>query len=66
MSKIIRATIETSHVNLTIRAPTGGWLSDLDRWRDAQPVPPKRADVIKLAVIQFLDRQAAQRAASKR
>ena len=60
MSKITQATTDVPHENLTIRAPRE-WLDRLDAWRAAQPVPPKRADVIKLAVLQFIDRQHAKK-----
>ena len=56
MSRITQATTEVPHQNLTIRAPQE-WLDKLDAWRTAQPVPPKRADVIRLAVLQFIGRE---------
>lgn len=60
MSKINQATTEVPHENLTLRVPRE-WLDRLDAWRAAQPVPPKRGDVIKLAVLQFIDRQQEPR-----
>lgn len=42
--------------NLSIRASTE-WIDKLDAWRASQAVPPKRADVIRLAVLQFLAKQ---------
>ena len=65
MSRITQATTETPHENVTFRAPRE-WLTRVDAWRNEQPVPPKRADVIKLAVLQFLDRQIAEQAARRR
>ncbi len=60
MSKVTQATTDVPHENLTIRAPRE-WLDRLDAWRAAQPVPPKRVDVIKLAVLQFIERQQERR-----
>jgi len=59
MGKITRATTEVAHENITIRAPRS-WLEAIDKWCASQPVPPKRSDVIKLAVTQFIDRQVAE------
>lgn len=56
MNKVKQATTEIEHQNLTLRVPTE-WLDRLDAWRATQPVPPKRTDVIKLAVLQFIDRK---------
>lgn len=53
MGKIRQATTDVPHENITIRAPQE-WLDRLDAWRASQPVPPKRSDVIKLAVLQFI------------
>lgn len=39
--------------SITIRVPRE-WLERLETWRNKQAVPPKRADVIKLAVMQFI------------
>jgi metal-responsive CopG/Arc/MetJ family transcriptional regulator len=39
--------------SITIRVPKD-WLDRLDAWREKQAVPPKRGDVIKLAVMQFV------------
>ena len=65
MTKLMQATTDMPHENITIRAPRA-WLENLDAWRASQPVPPKRVDVIKLAVLQFIDRQRAEHAARKR
>ncbi len=53
MGKISHATTEVPHENLTIRVPQE-WLDRLDAWRAAQPVPPKRGEVIKVAVAWFV------------
>jgi hypothetical protein len=55
MSKIERATTDVKHQNLTLRMPAD-WIAALDGWRDKQPVPPKRSEVIRLAVLQFIAR----------
>lgn len=39
--------------SITIRVPKE-WLERLETWRGKQAVPPKRSDVIRLAVIQFI------------
>ena len=65
MSRISQATTEVVHENITIRAPRA-WREYLDQWCKSQPVPPKRSDVIKLAVTQFIDRQIADQAARQR
>ena len=65
MSRISQATTEVAHENITIRAPKA-WREHLDGWCKSQPVPPKRSDVIKLAVTQFIDRQLAEQAARRR
>jgi hypothetical protein len=44
---------EPGQESITIRVPKE-WLKTLDAWRDAQAVPPKRGDVIRLSVIQFI------------
>ena len=54
-----------AYKTIGFRAPTE-WLSQLDKWINSQPVPPARADVIKLAVIQFIDRQNAEAAARRK
>lgn len=59
------ANNNASYKTIGIRAPAE-WLSQLDRWIASQPVPPARADVIKLAVIQFIDRQNAEAAARRK
>jgi len=46
--------------NITIRAPHD-WIADLDQWIKTQPVPPKRTDVIRLAVAQFIQRNEQRR-----
>lgn len=53
MGKITQATTEVPHENITIRVPQE-WMDRLDAWRASQPVPPKRSDVIKLAVLKFI------------
>lgn len=53
MGKTAQTAPEVSHENLTIRVPQE-WLDRLDAWRAAQPVPPKRGEVIKVAVAKFV------------
>lgn len=57
MGKITQATTDIEHESITLRVPRH-WLEKLDSWREKQPVPPKRADVIRLAVLQFIDRKS--------
>lgn len=52
----MRKSQEPTWQNISIRAPSD-WVQAVDNWRLSQPVPPKRADVIKLAVLQFLNKQ---------
>lgn len=44
---------EPGQESITIRVPKE-WLTALDTWRAAQSVPPKRGDVIRLSVMQFI------------
>ena len=54
-----------NYKTIGLRAPKE-WLAQLDKWIASQPVPPARADVIKLAVAQFIDRQIAEAAARRK
>lgn len=65
MGKVHQATTDIPHENITIRVPKEWW-ADLESWRQSQPVPPKRSDVIKLAVTQFINRQNAEQTARRR
>lgn len=58
MGRVTQATTEVTHESITLRVPTE-WLDRLDAWRATQIVPPKRADVIRLAVLQFIERKSA-------
>lgn len=43
-----------SYVSLNMRVPAE-WLEKLDQWRSEQLVAPSRVDVVRLAVLQFID-----------
>lgn len=40
---------------ITIRI-TDEWLAKVDKWRNAQSVPPTRSDVIRIAVERFVSK----------
>jgi hypothetical protein len=41
---------------ITLRLPRD-LMGALDGWRDGQPIPPKRADVVRFALVEWLKRQ---------
>jgi metal-responsive CopG/Arc/MetJ family transcriptional regulator len=48
---------QPSYLTIGFRASTP-LIKELDQWCNSQTVPPSRSDVIKLAIAQFLQRQA--------
>ena len=38
---------------ITLRLPAD-LMGELDEWRDEQPIPPKRADVLRFALVEWL------------
>lgn len=38
---------------ITLRLPAN-LMGALDEWRDEQPIPPKRADVLRFALVEWL------------
>jgi metal-responsive CopG/Arc/MetJ family transcriptional regulator len=48
--------VEPAYESITLRVPRE-WLQTLDAWREKQHVPPKRSEVIRLAVLQFVARK---------
>jgi Arc/MetJ-type ribon-helix-helix transcriptional regulator len=38
---------------ITLRLPSD-LMASLDEWREGQPIPPKRADVVRFALVEWL------------
>jgi len=51
MSK--QSTATSQLINMRV---TPDWLKALDDWRSGQMIEPTRSDVIKIAVLQFIER----------
>jgi metal-responsive CopG/Arc/MetJ family transcriptional regulator len=44
---------------ITIRVDKA-WLAKIDKWREKQPVPPGRSELIRLAVERFISKERAK------